>query len=60
VAQRDAILAYAAELLDLDAYPDYGPMGLQVEGAEEVTKIACGVSASLALFERRLSRTPTC
>ena len=52
MAKRDAILQHAAELLDLDAYPDYGPMGLQVEGAEEVTKIACGVSASLALFQR--------
>jgi dinuclear metal center YbgI/SA1388 family protein len=52
VANRDAILKYAAELLDLDAHPDYGPMGLQVEGAEEVTRIACGVSASLALFQR--------
>jgi dinuclear metal center YbgI/SA1388 family protein len=52
MARRDAILQYAAELLDLDAHPDYGPMGLQVEGAEEVTKIACGVSASLALFQR--------
>jgi dinuclear metal center YbgI/SA1388 family protein len=52
MAKRDEILQYAAELLDLDAYPDSGPMGLQVEGAEEVTKIACGVSASLALFER--------
>jgi dinuclear metal center YbgI/SA1388 family protein len=27
-------------------------MGMQVEGAEEVTRIACGVSASLALFQR--------
>ena len=52
MASRDAILQYAAELLDLDAHPDYGPMGLQVEGAEEVTRIACGVSASLALFQR--------
>jgi dinuclear metal center YbgI/SA1388 family protein len=52
MAKRDEILAYAAELLDLDAHPDYGPMGLQVEGAEEVRKIACGVSASLALFQR--------
>ena len=43
MARRDAILQYAAELLDLDGYPDHGPMGLQVEGAEEVTKIACGV-----------------
>ena len=52
MASRDAILKYAAEVLDLDAHPDYGPMGLQVEGAEEVTRIACGVSASLALFQR--------
>lgn len=56
MARRDAILQYAAELLDLDAHPDYGPMGMQVEGAEEVTKIACGVSASLALFQRAVEQ----
>jgi dinuclear metal center YbgI/SA1388 family protein len=56
MAKRDEILAYAAEQLDLDAYPDYGPMGLQVEGANEVTKIACGVSASLALFQRAVGQ----
>ena len=33
MADRDEILAYASELLDLDAYPDYGPMGMQVAGA---------------------------
>jgi dinuclear metal center YbgI/SA1388 family protein len=52
LADRDAILAFASELLDLDAYPDYGPMGLQVAGAREVGRIACGVSSSLELFER--------
>jgi dinuclear metal center YbgI/SA1388 family protein len=52
VADRDEILASASELLDLEAYPDYGPMGLQVAGAREVGRIACGVSASLQLFER--------
>ena len=52
MASRDAILAFAAEYLELAAYPDYGPMGLQVVGAEDVTKIACGVSASRELFER--------
>jgi dinuclear metal center YbgI/SA1388 family protein len=52
VADRDEILAFADELLELDAYPDYGPMGLQVAGAREVGRIACGVSASLELFER--------
>ena len=46
----DEILAFAAEYLELDTYPDYGPMGLQVVGAEEVAKIACGVSASRDLF----------
>jgi dinuclear metal center YbgI/SA1388 family protein len=50
MASRDEILASAAEYLELDAYPDYGPMGLQVLGAEDVTKIACGVSASRDLF----------
>lgn len=50
MARRDEILVHARELLDLDAFPDYGPMGMQVAGAGEVTKIACGVSASLDLF----------
>ena len=52
MASRDEILSFAAEYLELDAYPDYGPMGMQVVGAEEVTKVACGVSASRELFER--------
>jgi dinuclear metal center YbgI/SA1388 family protein len=52
MASRDEILAFAAEYLEVDAYPDYGPMGLQVAGADEVAKIACGVSASRELFER--------
>jgi len=52
LADRDEILAFADELLELDAYPDYGPMGMQVAGVREVGRIACGVSASLELFER--------
>ncbi|MEP6910758.1 MAG: Nif3-like dinuclear metal center hexameric protein [Actinomycetota bacterium] len=52
MADRDEILAYADELLELESYPDYGPMGLQVAGAHDVDRIACGVSASLELFER--------
>lgn len=52
MARRDEILAYAAELLDLEAWPDYGPMGMQVIGADEVEKIVCAVSASRELFER--------
>lgn len=52
MARRDAILDYAADLLDLGSFSDYGPQGLQVVGAEEVTKLVCAVSASLELFER--------
>lgn len=55
MAGRDEILAFASELLDLDAYPDYGPMGLQVAGSPEVQRLACGVSSSLELFERAAS-----
>ncbi len=51
MAHRDEILAFADELLDVASYPDYGPIGLQVVGADEVTTIACGVSSSRALFE---------
>jgi len=52
LAARDDILDYARELLDLDAFNDYGPMGLQVVGADEVSKVAAGVSSSRELFER--------
>ena len=33
-------------------FPEFAPPGLQVVGADEVTKIACGVSSSVELFER--------
>jgi dinuclear metal center YbgI/SA1388 family protein len=52
MAARDQILAHARELLELDSFRDYGPMGMQVVGSPEVSRIACGVSASLELFER--------
>ena len=52
MARRNDILDHAAELLDLASFADYGPQGMQVAGADEVTKIACGVSSSLELFER--------
>jgi dinuclear metal center YbgI/SA1388 family protein len=56
MARRDEILDYAAELLDLDSFSDYGPQGMQVVGAETVTKVVCAVSASLELFERAAER----
>ena len=35
-------------------------MGLQVVGADEVTKVACGVSASRELFEHAAAIGPSC
>jgi len=52
VAQRDEIIRSANELLETHRFPEYGPPGLQVVGADEVEKIACGVSSSKELFER--------
>ena len=52
MAQRDEIVRYADELLEVDRWQEFGRPGLQVVGADEVTKIACGVSASKELFER--------
>jgi dinuclear metal center YbgI/SA1388 family protein len=52
MAKRAEIVAYLDELLDIDAFGDMGPNGLQVPGAEEVTKVVTGVSAQRELFER--------
>ena len=52
MARRDDIVAFANELLDVEAFPEYGRPGLQVAGADEVTKVVCGVSSSRELFER--------
>ena len=52
MAFRDEIVGYANELLEVDRFPEYGTPGLQVVGADEVRKIACGVSSSREVFER--------
>jgi dinuclear metal center YbgI/SA1388 family protein len=52
VAARDEIIAYLDELLDSASFDDYGPNGLQVVGAVEVSKLVTGVSAHLDLFRR--------
>jgi dinuclear metal center YbgI/SA1388 family protein len=51
-AARDEIIGYLDELLDVDAFDDYGPNGLQVPGADEVRLVATGVSAHRELFLR--------
>ena len=55
MARRDEIIAFLDELLDADAFEDYGPNGLQVPGSEEVERVVTGVSAHRELFERAAS-----
>jgi dinuclear metal center YbgI/SA1388 family protein len=52
MAERDAIIEFLDDLLDARAFDDYGPNGLQVPGATEVTKVATAVSAHQELFEK--------
>jgi dinuclear metal center YbgI/SA1388 family protein len=47
VASRDDIVSFCDELLDVEAFEDYGPNGLQVPGRGEVAKVATGVTANL-------------
>ena len=51
MAGRDEIAAYANALLEVERWPEFGPPGLQVLGADEVSLLLCGVSCSRELFE---------
>ncbi len=51
VAARDEILGFCDDLLDVASFEDYGPNGLQVPGASEVTKVVTGVSANLEFLQ---------
>ena len=48
--RRDDLIAFLDATLDVAAFPDYGPMGLQVVGSERVERVVTAVSSSLALF----------
>jgi dinuclear metal center YbgI/SA1388 family protein len=48
---RQALLSACTELLQPARFKDYGPNGLQVEGAEHIHHIVSGVTASRALIE---------
>lgn len=49
------IIAFLDDLLEVDGFPDLGPNGLQVPGAETVQTVVTGVSAQRELFERALA-----
>ncbi len=51
VASRDDVISYCDDLLEISAYGDYGPNGLQVPGSREVSRVATAVSAHLASIE---------
>jgi dinuclear metal center YbgI/SA1388 family protein len=51
MASRDEIVDFCDQLLEIASFDDYGPNGLQVPGATEVSKIATGVSANRAFIE---------
>jgi dinuclear metal center YbgI/SA1388 family protein len=55
VAQRDEIVGYANRLLEVERWPEFAPPGLQVVGSAEVTRLACGVSATRELLERAVA-----
>jgi dinuclear metal center YbgI/SA1388 family protein len=55
MARRDEIVAFANTLLEVEKWQEFAPPGLQVVGSDEVTLLACGVSASLELFERAVA-----
>jgi dinuclear metal center YbgI/SA1388 family protein len=48
---RQALLSACTELLQPARFKDYGPNGLQVEGADTIRHIVSGVTASRALIE---------
>ncbi len=50
------LVRYLDEYLEAGAVSDYGPNGLQVEGAATVRKLVTGVSSCQELFERARER----
>ncbi|HET9843956.1 MAG TPA: Nif3-like dinuclear metal center hexameric protein, partial [Gammaproteobacteria bacterium] len=51
---RKDLLDYLQSTLKPELFQDYGPNGLQVEGAEVVRKIIVGVTANKALIQKAI------
>lgn len=51
MVDRVTLLTYLDELLSADAFNDYAPNGLQIEGASQIKKIVTGVTANKALID---------
>ena len=53
--QRDDLLVYLSDLLQVPKIKDYCPNGLQVQGSAQIKKIVSGVTASKALIEAAIN-----
>ncbi|MBC77556.1 MAG: Nif3-like dinuclear metal center hexameric protein [Halobacteriovoraceae bacterium] len=52
MVKRDELVKFLDNLLNVKTFSDYGPNGLQIEGKEEVKKIAFAVSATRESIEK--------
>ncbi len=50
--KRDELTNFLNQLLNIESFSDYGPNGLQIEGKEEIKKIAFAVSATRDSVEK--------
>jgi len=55
MAERSEVETFLQQMLRPEAFKDYGPNGLQVEGRREVRRVASGVTASLAFIDAALA-----
>ena len=55
MASRNEVESYLHGVLDVGRFRDYGPNGLQVEGAPEIHRLVSGVTASRALIEAAIA-----
>ena len=55
MADRDQIIRFCDELLEISTFTDYGPNGLQVPGRGEVKRVATAVSAHKASIEAAIN-----
>ena len=55
MADRDEVESCLRELLRPEGFKDYGPNGLQVEGARELRHVVSGVTASLAFIDAAIA-----
>ena len=55
MATRKEVESYLHTLLNVEAFKDYGPNGLQIEGRAELRRIVSGVTASRALIDAAIA-----